>query len=536
MIFFSLNYNQLLLHGVHVGHSLSNTLLYSTWMVSALRQSITIINLFKSLIMFRISFLLLTNIIALHGPIWFINLDKSVDRYVRYAASNCGEFSITSYWIKGSISNYRTIFNAQRNLSRLSKTILSAKKQKFSKYFERWFLTRYSWPRLVFISNLNFSYLPVKEAMSSKIPNISIVDTNSWTQATTIAIPGNDESLGCIIFYNDMISNFILSRKFNLVSAWYFNIRSISRIVSFSDWLRKKYKLVNTKNLKNLITLNPSFLNNYLKSFGLFMFKNNDKTTLIDRLYIFNKNKSSFNISKSASLFLSMRKVIILGMNLHFVKKFWLLKKFYKKWFFKEKRFKLKFLNRLFYAKKFLTRFYITSGLRINLKFLNHFIKGITDLFFLRKYLKVWVLPPLYTHKFKYWDIITKIFTDKAKRKSLWQKKFIKNSNFLPFWRKRYSAFNFKLTNKLILLSKIKYKNKLKFFVNYTNFNSALPKNFWVSDKKYFLFEKTALFRSVYYYFFKLSKNKVISYPFIGLLSKPVKKRFNLSTKSWIWR
>ena len=29
MLFFNLNYNQLLMYGVHIGHSLSNTLLYS---------------------------------------------------------------------------------------------------------------------------------------------------------------------------------------------------------------------------------------------------------------------------------------------------------------------------------------------------------------------------------------------------------------------------------------------------------------------------------------------------------------------------
>jgi ribosomal protein S2 len=52
-----------------------------------------------------------------------------------------------------------------------------------------------------------------------KIPCISVVDTDTWTQVSSLAIPGNDESLGCIIFYNDIVSNFVLVKKFSLVAS-----------------------------------------------------------------------------------------------------------------------------------------------------------------------------------------------------------------------------------------------------------------------------------------------------------------------------
>jgi len=46
---------------------------------------------------------------------------------------------------------------------------------------------------------------------------MAIVDTNTKSQSINLAIPGNDESLNCVIFYNEVVSNYILLCKFNLV-------------------------------------------------------------------------------------------------------------------------------------------------------------------------------------------------------------------------------------------------------------------------------------------------------------------------------
>jgi len=64
-------------------------------MISAFRQSISIINLLKSVYLFKLSFFILSNVIAFLGPIWFVNLNADVGRYVKFSASNCGELAIT---------------------------------------------------------------------------------------------------------------------------------------------------------------------------------------------------------------------------------------------------------------------------------------------------------------------------------------------------------------------------------------------------------------------------------------------------------
>jgi len=44
MKFFDLKLNQLMAYGIHIGHTLYNNIVLSGWMIGALRQSVSIIN------------------------------------------------------------------------------------------------------------------------------------------------------------------------------------------------------------------------------------------------------------------------------------------------------------------------------------------------------------------------------------------------------------------------------------------------------------------------------------------------------------
>jgi ribosomal protein S2 len=54
----------------------------------------------------------------------------------------------------------------------------------------------------VFISSAFFSSIAVKECSKAKIPCISIIDTNVKSYGINLAIPGNDDNLDCVLFYN----------------------------------------------------------------------------------------------------------------------------------------------------------------------------------------------------------------------------------------------------------------------------------------------------------------------------------------------
>lgn len=389
MLFVQLSYSQLLVIGVHVGHSLANSSIYAAWMVTAFRQLLTIINLYKSLIMFRNSFLLLTNLVHKQAPVWFINLDASTDRYIKYAAFNCGEWPISIRWIRGSISNYKLIFNAYRRLRRLSSLGYSPKKKRFADFFSTWYLTRYSWPRGVFISSLHNSYFAAKEAFNLKIPAMAIVDTNAWAQVASVAIPGNDESVECIVFYNDLISSFILSRKFGLISTWFYYIRNIPRVVNISEWFESKNNFTHKIDLKPVLTFESKTIPLILRSARLFFSKNN-----------FIKNTQDF-ISVKTDYFTPKFHLDVYNaytdrqfrlkccVDFHFIQKLFRFRRVaFKKTVFTQRNFKLRFLTKKYYYKKYLRGWYFKNTLRRR-EFYRRFLARITTLYFYKKYAKV---------------------------------------------------------------------------------------------------------------------------------------------------
>lgn len=67
-----ITYSQLLLYGIHVGHSFANSLLYSSWLVYSYTKQILIINLYKTFILWKIGFRSVALACWARSPIWFI--------------------------------------------------------------------------------------------------------------------------------------------------------------------------------------------------------------------------------------------------------------------------------------------------------------------------------------------------------------------------------------------------------------------------------------------------------------------------------
>ncbi len=66
-------------------------------MLYGFRTGICLINLLKFVNMFRIGFYALHNVVSRSRSIWFVNKDKTFDRFVRFFATKCGEFSSTFF-------------------------------------------------------------------------------------------------------------------------------------------------------------------------------------------------------------------------------------------------------------------------------------------------------------------------------------------------------------------------------------------------------------------------------------------------------
>ena len=216
----NITYSQLLVHGIHVGHSFANSILYSAWLVYSYTQNILIINLYKTFFMWKIGLRGIAFACRMRSPIWFINLDQAFAGVIRHMALDCGEFCWTHKWIHGLISNYITLNSVYTKLQSYSSLAHSGRQKWVQHNMQEWILTRKSWPRATFVSSVYHSYWPVRESLYFSIPCFGVVDTNTLCHFINMPLPGNDESMECMVFYNSSISNFILSRKFVLITSW----------------------------------------------------------------------------------------------------------------------------------------------------------------------------------------------------------------------------------------------------------------------------------------------------------------------------
>jgi len=256
-------YENLIFSGVHIGHTKFNTLFMTAWMLYWNRQNTWIINLFKTIYMFKIAFKCLKFVISKNCPIWFINLNKVIEGFVKFFANKCGEFFLCNYWINGMISNFKEIHKYYK--ISVDNFIAFNYKEKYKFFYDNWIFTRFTWPRFLFISNVKNSASVVRESLGSDIYCLGIVDTDVKSNSLNLPIPGNDESINSILFYNELISNYILIWKFKNVLLRLNNLRKNSKLISYFD---NYYYKLNIGNNDILFLLCSKFLFNDFKKFS----------------------------------------------------------------------------------------------------------------------------------------------------------------------------------------------------------------------------------------------------------------------------
>lgn len=297
--------SQCLSYKIFIGHNINNTLLLSSWLIFQIREKISIIHIFKTIRMLKLTYGFIKHIITIGLPFWFINLDLSKENLIQNSANFCGEFYCTKNWVRGLLSNFFSITKTFRHYL-IKKEFV--KIRGISNVYNKWFLTRFSWPRGLFISHVKSSMIVSKEASSVKIPMVALVDTDVKTHLYNLPLGSNDDSLIAVGFMNNIISRFVLSNKYKNILSWYIFNKRESRIYSLVKWLKKFKDLynVNNNNLKRkfkmIISLNSfNFLNKGLtllfsRSFNFRIFKKYKEESFynLNFDYYYKKKKNSF--------------------------------------------------------------------------------------------------------------------------------------------------------------------------------------------------------------------------------------------------
>jgi small subunit ribosomal protein S2 len=219
--------------GVHFGHQ---TRYWNPEMAPYIfgeRNKIHIINLEHTLPMYNEAANFLGKLAAKKAKILFVGTKRSAQEPVKEAAIRCGMPYVNHRWLGGMLTNYKTVKASIKRLKELEALSEDGTLQRLTKK-EALSLNREveklerslggikdmnGLPDALFIIDVGYEKIAVKEAAKLGIPIVAVVDSNNSPTNVDYIIPGNDDAIRAITLYVNGIADAILdARQSNLES------------------------------------------------------------------------------------------------------------------------------------------------------------------------------------------------------------------------------------------------------------------------------------------------------------------------------
>jgi small subunit ribosomal protein S2 len=213
--------------GVHFGHQTKRWNPKMKEYIFGERNGIYIIDLGKTVKLFREAEEFVTNLAAENKTILFVGTKRQAQDVIAEEAQRCNMFYVNERWLGGLLTNFATI---QRSLGRLrdleamatdgrfdtlsKKEIARNEKErrKLQKNLEGIRLMA-RLPDAVFVVDTKKEKIAVDEARKLKIPVIGIVDTNCDPDEVDFVIPGNDDALRAIRLIASRIADTVIQGR-----------------------------------------------------------------------------------------------------------------------------------------------------------------------------------------------------------------------------------------------------------------------------------------------------------------------------------
>lgn len=222
---------QMLEAGVHFGHQVRYWNPKMAPYIFGTRNKIHIIDLEKTLALYKQAINFLSSVAAKNGKILFIGTKQQARELIRSEAIRCHMPYVDFRWLGGMLTNYKTIRQSLKRLKELEDLRDSAtfahitKKEALSIMREITKLERSlggiramgGLPDAVFVIDVGHEKIAVSEASKLKIPIVGIVDTNNNPDGIDYVIPGNDDSIRAIKLYLQGITDAIIDARSHIV-------------------------------------------------------------------------------------------------------------------------------------------------------------------------------------------------------------------------------------------------------------------------------------------------------------------------------
>ncbi len=200
---------ELLEAGVHFGHQTRRWNPKMKEYIFGERNGIHIIDLQKTLKMFREASRFVSEISAHGRTVLFVGTKRQAQEAVAEEAKRCGAYYVNHRWLGGTLTNWATLQKSIKRLKLLKAMGEDGRMEELSKK-ERARLDREmkhllqnlagienmtQLPDAMFVIDSNAEEIAVKEARRMGVPVVSVVDTNCDPDVVDWIIPGNDDAL-----------------------------------------------------------------------------------------------------------------------------------------------------------------------------------------------------------------------------------------------------------------------------------------------------------------------------------------------------
>lgn len=215
---------ELLESGVHFGHQTRRWNPQMKEYIFGERNGIHIVDLQKTLKMFKAALGFVGDLAAAHKSIMFVGTKRQAQDAVMEEAQRCGQYYVNHRWLGGLLTNWTT---AQKSIERLKEIDRLAdeeayegrsKKEISRLERERKHLRQNlvgikdipGLPDALFVIDSRKEEIAIAEANRLNIPVIAIVDTNCDPGPIDYVIPGNDDALRAIRLFTSKVADAVI--------------------------------------------------------------------------------------------------------------------------------------------------------------------------------------------------------------------------------------------------------------------------------------------------------------------------------------
>jgi small subunit ribosomal protein S2 len=203
---------ELLEAGVHFGHQTKRWNPKMKPYIFGARNGIYIVDLQKTVRMFKSAFDFIADTVANGKPVLFVGTKKQARESIYEEANRCEMFYVHNRWLGGMLTNFQTIRKSIDRLNYLNEIMndgsinLFPKKERLKMGKERLKLdnnlggirTMNGLPGAIFVVDPKNEGIAVREGRRLNIPIVAIVDTNCDPDMIDYIIPGNDDAIRAI--------------------------------------------------------------------------------------------------------------------------------------------------------------------------------------------------------------------------------------------------------------------------------------------------------------------------------------------------